>query len=449
MALPFTKLEDDPFLVDADGMYVPGWGVDSAARQLSAQDQRSIHKVVGPAIKYAALGVAAQALLWLLTPAMEYLVSECPDNGLGGIVQAPNELLTFFFPLAPVAVWHTWCQYKVLSYVLIPQLQMTRTFNFMGYAFRRYEVWLTCFSALSILTIMNTFTNGQLMGRILATWSCGAPFEQISSRWKLVMQDSLWASLGWTHFLPLSINMYLLILVIPFFGLLYAVPLQSVKYELADKPENEQHDYKTLYNFFTPVSHGAVLMVLSSLARFEAVTFQGTTYMTRRMDEIFNESHDDETVKEHRLRQHARAELSRGMARFVVIGLLEDAVQTSFQTTLIGIDWSLTPGGSRSLSGLDVQLFISVLLCLLSTTNDLVDALCMPAAIVSTLRTYAIPLGELKWRLCRFCLYLFMFITVTAWSVAKFIALFVCPNHLWNFHPIHLFIEGDFVAGCA
>jgi len=448
---------------------VPRWNKDASAggelpasafseevAQMAPENRRILDRTAGPVIEYAAYGVLLHALLWFLTPLAEFGLAQCPGDERAGIVQAPNDILTLVGYLVFFAPLHLYCQWKCMQNVIIPQLEVTHRFTFLGMPVYRwkYHTWFVLFSALTCGATLNTLTNGQILGRTVATYACGKPYAELEGTWRRIMETSFIHQIpGFHHssFLRLSLFAYAIQLVTPLFAWIYARPQEQgqVNYLLSHSAVTP---YRTIYSRRVPTTHGAVLMVLSSLARFEAVTFQDVTYATQRMDE----SHAEAGWETNCLRI-GHTELDRAIARFAIIGLLQDALQTNLQTTVVGMDWYLAAKGG----GLDLQMFVSVVLCFGSTIGDLMDAFDVHKIVVEVYRLF--PQGHtarlsdgdrkslrfFKRKLWRFSFYLLFFVGASVWSFAKLVALFACDRHLWNFHPYQLLLGHSFVGGCA
>lgn len=450
---------------DEDGALPAGSYAQEVAEMLPA-DRRVLARTVGPAVKYAAFGVFLHFLLWLLTPLAEFALATCPEDGEQGVVVIPLDFLTLIGYLLLFAPLHLYCQCKCMQYVIIPQLEVTQRFTFMDLipvSRFSYWTWLTIYCALTCGATLNTLTNGQILGRTMATYACGAPYTQIEVTWQSIMNEAIIHEIpGFRHssFLRMSLCAYAIQLATPIFAWIYARPNHPE--HIFYVPGNEV-TYKTPYNRNMPTNHGAVLMVLGSLARFEAVTFQDVTFATHRMTELFKER---SAQWQRYYLQIARTELDRAIARFTIIGLLQDVVQTNLQTTVVGIDWFVA-GKNRQQrqafgGGIDLQMFFSVILCFLSTLADIVDAVDVVKIGVRVLRCFPVGMDwelredgdrrlvrHIRKKLVRFAIYYAIFISMSVWSFAKLVALFVCKNHIWNIHPWELLFDASFEQGCA
>mmetsp|Transcript_29571 Transcript_29571/g.93280 ORF Transcript_29571/g.93280 Transcript_29571/m.93280 type:complete len:470 (-) Transcript_29571:278-1687(-) len=434
--------------------------------ELPAEDRRVLGRTCGPAVKFAALGVLLHSLLWLATPLAEFALAQCPEDGqLGvGVVAAPLDFLTLVGYLVFFAPPQLYCQWKCMQYVIITQLEVTGRFKLIGvpiYHLGYYCLFIMC-SLLMCTEILNTLTNGQVMGRIAATYACGAPYGELETLWQGVMNQALIHKVpGFHHssFLRISIFCYALHLAIPLFAWVYARPRWSrfVDYNVR---RGTQTEYRTIYNC-TPIGHGAAVMVLASLARFAAVCFQDLTYATVLMEDISKRKARGWELDYLKV---ARVELDRAIARFAIVGILLDVMQTSLQTTVVGIDWHLAKKNSALsqsfLGGLDLQMFVSVILCFISTVVDLADAVDVikiarrVCVLFPVGGTYHLGLKErrllrhVRRKLLRFCVYMLFFVGMTVWSLAKLVALFACSDRLWDFNP-GVLLHANFELGCA
>jgi len=344
-----------------------------------------------------------------------------------------------------------------MSYTIIPQLAVTQRLVFLDVVpLYRLPYWmaLAAFSTLTCCATLNTLTNAQIFGRTMATRVC-LPSTHIDTEWQHVMSRSLFGWLLPHSFENAATIAYSLALMGPLFSLMYAVPRKKWMfwdYRLEDDTYPLQ--YKTWWNKKEAVQHGNVLMVLSSLARFEGATFQDMTYAVARMDEIMAERGTRFYSYHRRYLSLLRAELDRGIARFAIVGLLQDAVQTNFQTTLVGVNWYVTKTDYP-----DLQMFFSVFMCFLSTVSDLPEALEVVKLVLNYRKNITQDVLEeldddekrlltaLRWRLFRFVIYCVIFLFFSLWSFLKLVALFACKNHLWNVTP-RILLSG-FTAGCA
>jgi hypothetical protein len=276
---------------------------------------------------------------------------------------------------------------------------------------------------------------------------------EIENAWQNVMGHSIISQIPGFHessFVRLALFAYGAFILVPFFAMLYAYPTRRLTWVDYDLDGGMPDEYRTPYNC-TPTQHGPVLLVLSSLARFEAVTFQAVMYATGFMDSIMDPQVrvTEFYTRKYQYLQMLRSELDRAVARFVLIGFLQDSLQTNFQTTLVGVLWGVS-------QHLDRQLFGSVVLCFLSTlvsVGDVVDVV----KLVLNYRQHkgdfdrheAALFAHLEWRFAWFCVFLFIFLFFSLWSGAKLVALFVCDSHLWNFHPIMMLFQENVELGCV
>jgi len=173
----------------------------------------------------------------------------------------------------------------------------------------------------------------------------------------------------------------------------------------------------------------------------EGVTFQNHAY---HMIKIRRVSKGDLDWRARHLHL-VLAVLDVGTAKFIMIGFIQNAIQTNLQATLVGVNYQI--------GHLDMGMLASVIMCWIGTILDFPD-------IVKTIKVVRHSLqaqkemcldekthphyDELHFKKARQArvflrskLFLFLvnstlYFLVTLWSVFKFAAIFACDSHLWN-----------------
>jgi len=315
------------------------------------------------------------------------------------------------------------------------------------------------FSIFVLLNLLDTITNGEVLGRILATHiKCPESADKIEHLWQATMGESLLLKIlpivgHKAHFYTIALIAYLFQLANPLYALFFSVPFdwkkgccqdQNVDFKIA-RGELFQ-EYKTLWNF-NKINHGQVIMVQSSLARMDMINFQDTSYRIKLM-ELLDEQFPDPGRERggKRFTQEEKKDhltvmlglLERATSRFFCIGLLQNALQTNLQISLAGINWAVS--GSP-----DDQLLFSIVMCWFATIADWPDMaetikiMCTQYKkvkkddvddgpdIKKLRRTIIIKLGF-------FVLLFIVYFWISSWSATKFWALFGCDHsHLWDF----------------
>jgi len=250
---------------------------------------------------------------------------------------------------------------------------------------------------------------------------------------------------------------YLLQLIPMLFFLWYTIPQrgQNVDYVIgADTMEKKiSLNYHTWHNQNSFANHGAVLQVQASIARFEVVNFQDFEFTLKKMN-LFKPGiaeHDlDRTNKYLTL---ARVQLERGVARFILIGLIQNALQANLQTTFVALNWDATRTDYP-----DGQMLFSVVMCFLNSVLDLPDMisiflLCRQvlndvnaedldertrpyrSATDSFRKRQKMPkvlYSELKYKGYRFIGQVIVYILISCWTMYKLCGMYACPGHLIN-----------------
>mmetsp|Transcript_33759 Transcript_33759/g.93271 ORF Transcript_33759/g.93271 Transcript_33759/m.93271 type:complete len:469 (-) Transcript_33759:133-1539(-) len=405
----------------------------------------------GPAVLWALAGVLNQFMLWLLVPIFAYYWSDCPEDGKG-IAPCTDVFIWvyFVFVCAPV---HFYCQAKCVSYIAMPQLAATGRFEFLGFNFNRHSFWIWFLVLVGVTTasLTDTATNGVLLGRVFKTTQCES-YTEIQDLWARVMGQSFITRIPGLHHSEvwrICLVSYLLVLVQPLFAIAYCTPWplnQGVDYSVGEDSPARKFvlQYTTLYSR-VDTNHGMAVQVAASMSRMEAVSFQNQVYTNSRMDRWANSRVTDWEVHYLSLSQ---SQLHVAIAKFICVGLAQNAIQTNVQTTLVGANYDAT-------GSLDLQMLFSVIMCLTGTLGDFPDALEVLSIVAKALKGLvdvdrASPkaaelYSRIQWALLRFLLYLAVYLAVTLWSVLKLVAIFACPHHLWNWHRDFL----SFSAGCA
>jgi len=433
----------------------------------------------GPAVLWGFVAVANLFIFWLLVPIGAYFLSSCAADGNGfAVVGNPPPLIGLFFVVVTLPV-HISVQLKCMSHVILPQLEITKRFDFLFINLNkfRYEIFLILFCCFAAGCLSDSMTNGIVMGRVMKSADCPGS-EAIENHWRTTMNGSVLMKLPFfkgARFTSVALFAYALQLTGPLFALAYSVPLQfwTVDYKVGmncgeDKNgvvySNGQRqmlqrslktEYCTLFNHdkATKTNHGAVLQVMASLARMEAITFQDAKFATVKMG-IAHEKIckglttpvDDETKNTARnYYKLARVELERGLARFGIIGLIQNVFQLSLQVSFLGIQYRLT-------DSLDINILTSVILLLVTGIipdfPDMVDIVKIVHSVkpIPNAESFGGRVQRARRKVvCQLCIFILMmvaYLLLLVWCICKLVAVFVCPDHLWD-------VSLNFYEGCT
>merc|ERR1712032_402907 len=187
----------------------------------------------------------------------------------------------------------------------------------------------------------------------------------------------------------------------------------------------------------------------------EAVTFQDMQFAVQKIE---NRKCDKGNPKVHTAQfqtdylRLSLTEVERGLARFGIIGIAQNCVQTNIQLTLLGLDYGVT--GEP-----DASMAFSVIMCLICICIDFPDMLALyrltklhakeeakgkhPIVDKSCWdeKTYAVN-NSIRKHLISYGFLLLLYLFFVLWILLKVLALFVCPNHMWNFKASIFFSDG-------
>jgi len=223
----------------------------------------------------------------------------------------------------------------------------------------------------------------------------------------------------------------------PLFTLIASLPMErGVTYSIGFG-RDYKFQYRTLYD--RQANHGGVLQMVAEGARMEAVLFQDSDYALAKMDIWYKSRKDDWQFNYQHL---ATVELGRAVSRFFLKGVLQTALQTSLQISIMGI--------YREATGkIDSGMVFSVIVTLFGLFTDFPDAI---AAVKLSWKVHtSLPWKELnkienatlrsaclqerskiRYRMARFCIYMLIYACMLSWSFGKVVAYSWCKSHLWN-----------------
>eukprot|EP00928_Gymnodinium_smaydae_P036174 TRINITY_DN25319_c0_g4_i1.p1 TRINITY_DN25319_c0_g4~~TRINITY_DN25319_c0_g4_i1.p1 ORF type:complete len:970 (-),score=200.96 TRINITY_DN25319_c0_g4_i1:64-2973(-) len=405
----------------------------------------------GPGVRWAFRALANHQALFLFMPFFSYLLSSCDDKG--------GFATCFDAPLFGILMIHlasaAWIQKKCVESVIVPQLGVAPKFELGPLLFNKFPfgLWLGVFTAMQMGCLLDTFTNAEVLGKAMATSECPEAYTRINFIWGKVMSQSVTAKLfGFTEF-DFSNEMvfcYLVMLAQPLFALIYSVPIEKdVSYEVgrADselfpcKDESHGHHsqklhYRTMYDRLIGTTHGNVLMVLAESTRMEAVTFQDRARAQFRLDELKTDRKDEWQLSFIRIVEN---QLCRGVVRFILVGLVQNAMQLNVQISVLALTKEAT-------GQLDNQILFSVVMSLLNCLGDFPDIIDVTMIVwrarkelfVDELQIESIAeevkMLQQKVRnlLLRFAIYVLVYVCVICYAVSKMFGVFLCADHILN-----------------
>lgn len=447
---------------------VPEWAYDKEVVELAYNIRRRssgnwtvpLGCVCGPAVVWAKLGVFIVVLCWLVAPILAYYNTDCAEyDGLQPCNNIPL-YFTLFFVFIPIELY---CQFKCFRQVVIHQLTFVDQPQFLGFKFKKYPFWIffLLISSLSCLNLLTTLTNGEVLGRLMAT-------EAFCENQKYKLEAYFHKSIArsWVSFLGINCDfwfiacfVYALQLSMPLSALLYATPLRfcqeylccnkypkiSYKVQFNDSYTKDIalddirgiEEYYTIYHYNKKTNHGQVTMFLATLAGMGAVTHLDNAYTFGRLRESKYKISTKARWRKNYL--HAALDpLHHQMVHFLFVGLLRNAFQINVQISLAGINLALDP-----------QLVFSIVVTLLSIIVETPYMCGTLRAVVTnyTWYTKSVDLGAgsaqhridaepLKQHIFKDMIYfgvgMLFYVLLIFWSIEKIVALAVCKSHMMD-----------------
>jgi hypothetical protein len=361
-----------------------------------------------------------------------------------------------------VAGIHILLSCKCMKHVIMGQLGVAKNFNFMFFPCNKfpYSFFLAFFSILTVLSLTDTQTNGEVLGRIWFTRTCPAAYRSVQSHWEASMVASVLHDLplmGTPDIANVTLAAYLLQLIPMLFFLWYTIPQRGehIDYVIgADTMEKKiDLNYHTWHNQNSFANHGAVLQVQASIARFEVVNFQDFEFTLKKMDLFKPGIAERDLDRTNKYLTLVRVQLERGVARFILIGLVQNALQANLQTTFVALNWDATRADYP-----DGQMLFSVIMCYLNSVLDLPDMISIfllcrkvlnevnaedldertmpyPNVADSFRKRQKMPkvlYSELKYKGYRFIGQLIIYTMISFWTMYKLFGMYACPGRLIN-----------------
>lgn len=455
---------------------------------------------VGPAVPYMWVGVLLNSAAFAFMPMVALGTMECKE---GGGFADHSSILSFIFDglfLGFFVVSAFWLQYRIVQHTLIWQLPTIKRMDVFGFYPSRYswKYWVGFMAIFSFLNQLNVWTNAEVLGRVLATFQyCPEADQAISDTWRKVIEHTwFYHAAPWAvSILTLSTVLYLPIFLQPVFAFLFGATFDlEVGYKVG-KFEDEKHDnYWTMWQPMegAQVDHHSLVQVFSALVSYEAVNFadyqRNRDLMTKfkkvaqtELNEVENfgkqlmdapvedvqQTEAERVDQERECREnHARhcrqlfqavddyyktlqQEIQKSMvAKLVLVGLFQNALQTKVQITMFSLNYTLTNdvdilflvGVVGNLAGYFISIVESILLVMLLYDYVNKDEFEMRAMLQSDyvlLKYWQFDVRKhRRTRLvCAYCFggfFVIIYIAFWLYCLVNFIMVFECNSHVWN-----------------
>lgn len=422
---------------------------------------------VGPAVPLARAGAIVAWVGMLFLSAVSFPFSNCTEDNYAVY---PQWLWLIFAPIVAVRFYLEW---KCLQFTTIPYIQVTSSFRFLGclVSFRWWFVWVI---ALGLLNMFDFGTDAFFTGVSLRTERCKG--QRITEVFHIVMRHSALRFIplvGHLRFSTIVVVVFLMSFLQLVFPLLVSTPRCGEKPDYVvgvDLPDGRKCKLQFTNLFGMNMNLGNALCILGESAGMASVQTLNPWFSRYKDQQIWMEAfHGDEEVNEENMTHQmgclmrslsgVRGELERGVVRYGLQAVLENAIQANLQVTLFAIHRAV-----MNEKKIQVQALTSILITLLQAS--------MRFIIVHELFTFSahvqLKVAEAKkvieasnaetschihdlqragfrtqWGLehelravKRYTILMklicFLFVLAICYAIAKLVAAFVCKESVWN-----------------
>lgn len=395
--------------------------------------------IAGPAVKWAYL---SNLNLWAFFAWFTYLArrtSFCNDSGSEGYATYPSWLSGVFLVILLLSMYF---EVRCLGYVLVPQLQVTKSFKFLCLDFTLFPfvIWFSFMMFMSVFSHLDFATNALFTATTLKTVNVCPQGSAIEEVWSTVLSQAL--VYGDPSFARLINIAWWLMFFQIIFAVCDAVPLFpcAVDYCVGYGP-GYTFRYRTL--FHGDQNHGAALVTLQNASRMASNVFQAEAFAIGRFIEVL----DSRGMHwETRCLHHLRGSLNRGILTFGLIGIGESAFYLNLQISLAAVNCAVT---GKSFFA-QWQICLSVIVSLLMAVKRTYDATHLISTIMNARERFKDALksttsdmlvleealnkqrAQNGWRLRLLIILFTIYCGAVIYALLKFVAIAVCPHSVWN-----------------
>eukprot|EP00811_Abedinium_folium_P024216 NODE_3399_length_2044_cov_7.410016.p1 GENE.NODE_3399_length_2044_cov_7.410016~~NODE_3399_length_2044_cov_7.410016.p1 ORF type:complete len:534 (+),score=85.26 NODE_3399_length_2044_cov_7.410016:138-1739(+) len=467
---------------------LPDWATaEDAKREASRHVDRDTQQIpalpplenfAGPAIKWAVWGCVNYFVFFFASPIIAFLYTDC--KGLSGhhhvgfahhhvgFAAVDDGVLTLL--MLCFLIVHAVLMTKCMRYTLLPQLDRA-DFKLFGIPFRNYTyaLYYVVMIIISSFPFLDAMMNAEVVARSVATKyspNCTS-YAVINEEWNVTMRQGIIAKLlgiktfDWANEVVWA---YVLMLSQPLFAVLVCCPSGRAASFLASHLPARVMLYRRVSRYFDTAStrpqgygvgavagspyatsydrythHGAVLVNIAEIAHFDGVTFADRNYTDKMMTEAI-ELHGH--AWQSKYVDLAEVQIQRALARFILVGFVQNALQINVQMSLVAIT-------KAAIDITDTSTLFSVCtsaLCALGDIPDMVNVIVFGRHLLAisrhpdfmnsfegNAREKSI-VTTTNHSICRklfiFTIFVLLYIASMTYSVAKFIAFFYCDSHL-------------------
>jgi len=425
--------------------WLPRWACDRRVAALAGERYADNHdrlrptEVAGGAVLWSHASTifvwsfffGFTALSWLTTPVARTRVEH--------FAVCPPWLYCLAVPLIVINFLFQW---KILTFILVPQVQYTGGATVIGVPLP-FHCWLALMSIISAVTTFDLVTYGIFFAKMVRTLDApiGSDIQRI---WAFTIKESVMAQLAiFGDFNALVWIVWCLLLVQLLYALAASVPLEParVHYSL----EEEGREWKGYRVLLYRTWHIDVVTRLAQANRMPAILFKNFDQQMARAVERLDHIEHNATDYLQRL----CVQLEQLVVRFLLYSILENAFRLEFQVTCVAIGRALAPPKDKDV---DYQTLLSILVSsVMSIYTAVVAAVafrsCLgywwrcDASTVEENETPVFPGGgtalyyslRIRRLLIVFASCIAMYVCIIVHTWAKLAMAFTCKYSVWNF----------------
>eukprot|EP00411_Alexandrium_monilatum_P026665 CAMPEP_0175336550 /NCGR_PEP_ID=MMETSP0095-20121207/3868_1 /TAXON_ID=311494 /ORGANISM="Alexandrium monilatum, Strain CCMP3105" /LENGTH=501 /DNA_ID=CAMNT_0016633907 /DNA_START=60 /DNA_END=1565 /DNA_ORIENTATION=- len=471
-------MADIPFLLEEDvrknedlvrwgNSELPSWIQDERIHRILRNEGHfkpiQLAKTAGPAVLWGWSTLAGLTYFLAALPIVGTYIARCPSSPTSVEFATYPEVLLWIIFFLPLTVIVLVAQWKVATFTFAPMIMTIRKHKMDTDQPWPFNLWFSVMSLMTVFNLLDQMTNALFAAKTWATRQCyGHRF--IQRVWKDTLHQSFVCRMLKIDCLDLdfaqfTVAIYFFQLIVqPAMALLYSVPIagRPVNYAVITDQSGKIAQYKTFSDDFNNpddmTTHDAAAVILAETNRMEVVVANGDRYRKAEFSGY---------VRHLQKSDHPGTELSkrggqildksleagllatgRGIARFSMRGLLQNAVQVHLQVTMAAISKTVLAGEG----GMDYFNAFSIGITIIAMFLDIPDMTATYSFTVNVLKEVErYPLESmqhqglkkkvsiLRWRALRLKVYGFLYAGLALLAFVKLVmAVGVCKYGTWN-----------------
>merc|ERR1719362_1094258 len=257
---------------------------------------------VGPAMPSLWLGVVARLAALAIMPMIALGTMECKDGPNGGGFADHASILDYALDALFLGMFvciDFWLQLRIVKHTLVWQLPWLQKVKVLGVRSMCHLIpcWLWCIfvAFLSFLSLLNVWTNAEVLGRVLATFQyCPVAERAIGDRWDKALENTNFLMVfPWAcNVLTLSTVMYVPAFLQIVFAFAFGATFdEEVGYQVGEHPDERHDSYSTRCQL--QADHHSVVQCVSLLLSYVGVNFADDQRNRDLMSKSAKEAQDE------------------------------------------------------------------------------------------------------------------------------------------------------------